>query len=89
MFSRECGDHAAVLLMHAHNGDMSDLGRRFVACFVAAADDAGLPADAEFRAALRAYMEWAVADVLRYSPVDAAVPDGLPMPRWSWDGLQT
>ena len=87
-FSDECGDQSGVLLMHAHNGDMGDLGERFVACFVAAADDAGLPADPEFRAALRAYMEWAVADVLTYSPVDAAVPTGAPMPRWSWDGLQ-
>ena len=86
-FSRECGDHSAVLRMHAHNGDMSDLGRRFVACFVAAADDAGLPTDPEFRTALRAYMEWAVAEVLTYSPVDAVVPAGRPMPRWSWDGL--
>jgi hemoglobin len=87
-FSQECGDQSAVLLMHAHNGDMGDLGERFVACFVAAADDAGLPADPEFRTALRAYMEWAVADVLAYSPVDAVVPTGRPMPRWSWDGLQ-
>jgi hemoglobin len=37
---------------------------------------------------LRAYMEWAVADVLVYSPVDAEVPTGAPMPHWSWDGLQ-
>ena len=75
--------------MHAHNGDgMHDLGERFVSCFVAAADDAGLPADPEFRAALRAYMEWAVADVLTYSPVDAVVPAERPMPRWTWDGLQ-
>ena len=42
---------------------MLELGPRFVDCFVAAADDVGLPADPEFRAALRAYMEWAVADV--------------------------
>ena len=27
-FSGECGDHSAVLLMHAHNGDMGDLGDR-------------------------------------------------------------
>ena len=86
-FSHECGDHSAVLRMHAHNGDISDLGRRFVACFVAAADDAALPTDPEFRTALRAYMEWAVAEVLTYSPVDAVVPAGRPMPRWSWDGL--
>ncbi len=74
--------------MHAHNGDMTDLGRRFVACFDQAMDDAGLPADAEFRAAMHAYMVWAVDDVLTYSPVEAVVPSGLAMPHWGWDGLQ-
>jgi len=88
-YSRECADQSALLRMHAHNGEMGDLGRRFVDCFVAAADDAGLPEDAGFRAALRAYMEWAVADVLVYAPYDAVVPAGVPVPRWSWDGLQT
>jgi hemoglobin len=74
--------------MHAGNGDMTDLGRRFVDCFDQAIDDAGLPADPEFRAALHAYMVWAVADVLSYSAEDATVPTGQAMPHWSWDGLQ-
>lgn len=86
-YSASCGDHSFVLQMHAGNGDMTDLGRRFVDCFVGAMDDAGLPADPEFRAAMRAYMEWAVADVLVWSPEDSIVPAGAPMPRWSWDGL--
>jgi hemoglobin len=80
-------DQTFLLYLHSGNGDMSDLGRRFVACFVAAADDAGLPDDPEFRAALRAYMEWAVDDVLAYSAEGAVVPAGVPMPRWTWDGL--
>jgi hemoglobin len=88
IYSRSCGTQSALLSMHAGNGDMGDLGQRFVECFIQAADDAGLPGDPEFRAVLRAYMEWAVADVLAYSPVDATVPTGVTMPRWSWDGLQ-
>jgi hemoglobin len=80
-------DQSFLLHLHSGNGDMGDLGRRFVACFVAAADDAHLPEDPEFRAALRAYMEWAVDDVLTYSAEGSVVPAGLPMPRWSWDGL--
>ena len=87
-YSRECADQSFLLRLHAGNGDMDDLGRRFVDCFVAAADDAGLPADPAFRAALRAYMEWAVKDVLAFSAVDSVVPAGLPMPHWSWNGLQ-
>lgn len=89
-YSQSYGDHSTVLHMHSGNGDMGDLGRRFIDCFVRAADDAGLPEDPEFRAALRDYMQWAVDDeVLSYSPQDAAVQTGLAMPRWSWDGLQT
>jgi hemoglobin len=80
-------DQSAMLHLHSGNGDMLDLGRRFVECFVVAADDAGLPDDAEFRAALRAYMEWAVDDVLRHD-VASSIPTGLAMPSWSWDGLQ-
>jgi hemoglobin len=86
-YSTIADGHSAVLLMHAHNGDMTDLGRRFVQCFVAAMDDVGLPGDPEFRAAMRAYMEWAVADVLVYAPKGSAVPTDVPMPRWTWDGL--
>ena len=83
------GDETGLVLMHAGNGDMSDLARRFVDCFVAAADDAGLPEDKEFRAALRAYMEWAVGDVALSHPHDTDVPVGLSVPHWSWDGLVT
>jgi hemoglobin len=87
-FSQSCGDHSAVLEMHSGNGDLTDLGRRFAACFVQALDDAGWPADPEFRAVLGSYIGWAVDDVLVYSPVGAQVPGGLSIPRWSWDGLQ-
>ena len=86
-YSQSHGGHSAMLAIHAHQGAMDDLGRRFVTCFVQAADDAGLPDDPEFRAALRSYMEWAVDDVLAYSPHDAQVPAGLNVPRWSWNGL--
>ena len=41
-FSQSCGDHTSVLKMHAGNGDISDLGRRFHTCFVQAMDDARL-----------------------------------------------
>jgi hemoglobin len=88
-YSASCGDQAGILRMHAGNGDITDLGRRFVDCFVAAADDARLPEDPELRAVLRAYMEWAVGDVLVYSDPDVPVPGTATMPRWSWEGLQS
>jgi hemoglobin len=88
-YSSSAGDHSGVLRMHAGNGDLQDLGRRFVVAFVRAADDAGLPDDPEFREALRAYMRWAVDEVLLYPEPDARIPDSLPMPHWSWEGLVT
>ena len=89
-YSQLCGDQSRLQHMHAGNGGgMHDLGRRFVACFDAAMDDAGLPGDPEFRAAMHRYMEWAVADVLVYAPSGSEVPAVLPMPHWTWDGLST
>jgi hemoglobin len=88
-YSNACGHQSGVLRMHAGNGDITDLGERFVRCFDLAAGDAGLPDEPAFRAALHAYMRWAVDDVLRYSDEDAIVPPGAAMPRWGWDGLQS
>lgn len=90
VYSQALSDQSSLLAIHAgHGSGMTDLGRRFVGCFVQAADDAGLPDDPEFRAALRAYMEWAVDDVLVYSPAGSVVPPGARVPRWSWEGLQS
>ncbi len=86
-YSESFGGHTAMLGIHAGQGADEDLGARFVACFARAADDAGLPDDPDFRAGLRAYMEWAVQEVLSFSPPGAGVVAGLPVPRWGWDGL--
>lgn len=88
-YSESCGDHSGVLKLHAGNEMGTEIGDRFVGCFVQAADDAGLPDDPEFRAALRSYMESAMAEVLEYSPSEAEVAPGLRVPRWSWDGPVT
>ena len=87
-FSTTCGDESSVLRLHRGNGEMGDLPERFYNCFVAALDDVGLPDDPEFRAAMQAYMRWAVDNVMTYAAVGTVVPEGMPMPRWNWDGLQ-
>jgi len=87
-YSKGCGDHSGVLTLHAGNGDMSDLGRRFVACFVAAMDDARLPDDPGFRGCLEGYMRWAVGDVLAHDEPRSITP-GRGLPRWGWDGLES
>jgi hemoglobin len=87
-YSQSCGGQPAMLAMHSGTGAEGDIGDRFVGCFVQAAEDAGLPADPEFRAVLAAYMRWAVDVVMSYSPIGSEPPSQAPVPSWSWDGLQ-
>jgi hemoglobin len=85
-YSTAAGGHTGMLSIHAGQGAETDLGRRFVAAFVGAMDDASLPADPAFRAAMRRSLERAVDEVIAYSPAGSVVPDALPMPRWDWGG---
>jgi hemoglobin len=49
-----------------------------------AADDAGLPDDPEFRAALVGYLEWGTRIAQANSAPGAAVVPDAPVPRWGW-----
>src|SRR5947209_7649782 len=82
------GLSAMSLRERAKRDVVAPLESTFSERFVQAADDAGLPDDPEFPAGLRAYMEWAVNEVLYYSPAGATVPSSLPVPRWGWNGLE-
>lgn|ERR1700730_2051871 len=87
-YSESYGGHSGMLGIHAGQGAGDDYGPRFVACFMRAADDVGLPDDPDFRAGLRSYMEWATHEVLSYSASGSKVPADLRVPRWSWNGLE-
>ena len=80
------GAHSAVLAVHAGQGAEAELGERFVAAFLGALDDAGLPDDAPFREAMHGYIVWATDEFMSYADVGATVPADLPLPRWSWGG---
>jgi hemoglobin len=88
VYTERFGGQSAMLSIHAGQGGGADLGEQFLACFVAAADDASLPADPELRAALRSYMEWAVDEVVSYAPEGTSVAMDLAVPRWGWNGLE-
>jgi hemoglobin len=87
-YSSSMGGHSSMLSIHAGTGAGDDFGDRFLACFMQAIDDAGLPQDPEFRAALRSYMESAVAEVMSVSPEGSRVASDLAVPRWSWTGRE-
>lgn len=85
-YSRSLGSHSGMLEMHAGTGAEDAFGPHFVQCFMQAIDDAELPDDGEFRASLRAYVDWAVGEVMAISPQGSVVRPDLPVPKWSWTG---
>jgi len=85
-YSAAHGGHSTMIGIHAGKGAGEDYGPRFVACFMQAVDDVGLPADPDFRAALRSYMEWATQEVISYAPSGSEVPAERATPHWSWNG---
>lgn len=48
------------------------------------ADEVGLPADAEFRAAFTAYLEWGSRIAVENSKPGVHPPPHMPVPRWWW-----
>lgn len=88
-YSTTLGGHSGMLAIHAGQGAPDEMGDRFAACFIQAMDDAHLPDDPEFRENMRRYIHWATREVNSYSPEGTYVVPDQPMPRWSWDGLET
>ena len=94
LYSDAYGDETAVVRIHSGNGAHEEMDRRAIACFdQALADtglaDTGLAGDGSLRQVLHDYFAWATTTTMaRYHRSADDVPDGLVIPRWSWDGLQ-
>jgi hemoglobin len=87
-YTQGYGDESSVVRIHSGNGPHEEMNRRAIACFDQALGDAGLADDERLRRVLHDYFAWAtVTTMYRYHESAADVPDGLPIPRWSWDGL--
>ena len=83
------GDETTVVRLHSGNGEHDDMNRRAVDCFDAALTDVSFTED-PLRTVLHDYFAWATTTTMyRYHRSADDVPAGLPMPQWSWDGLQT
>ena len=75
--------------MHSGNGPHEEMDRRAIACFDQAMTDVGLSVTDPVRAVLHDYFAWATtATMSAYHRSPDDVPDGLRIPRWSWDGLE-
>ena len=87
-YSDAYGDETSVVRMHSGNGLHTEMDERAIACFDQALTDAGLTDDPKLRLALHDYFAWATtASMARYPESADDVPAGMPIPRWSWEGL--
>lgn len=86
-FSERLGTESDVVRIHSGNGPHEEMDRRAIACFRAAMDDVGI-VDPRLRRVLHDYFTWATTVTMAAYPEDPdEVPEGLRIPRWSWEGL--
>jgi hemoglobin len=87
-YSSAYGDETYVVRIHSGNGVHNEMDERAIACFDQALADVGLDSDERLRRVLHDYFAWATTNAIARYPRSAEdVPDGLEIPRWSWDGL--
>lgn len=86
-YSTEYGDESSVVRLHSGNGPHEDMDRRAIECFDRALEAAGLTSE-PLRQVLHDYFAWAATTTMsRYHESADDVPEGLTIPRWSWQGL--
>jgi len=78
------GGYQRMLDHHRSLGNTVEQRFRFASLMSLAADDAGLPGDPEFRAALVGYLEWGTRIAEHNSQPGADVMAHAPVPRWGW-----
>ena len=83
-YTSDHGGYEHMLAMHRGLAITPELRLRFVTLLSQAADDADLPADPEFRAALMGYAEWGTRLAVHNSQPGADVAAHAPVPRWGW-----
>jgi hemoglobin len=83
-YSREHGGYPAMLRHHLGLDITEPQRARWAQLIAAAADEAGLPDDPEFRSAFVAYIEWGSRVGKANSRPDATPPPKAPVPRWGW-----
>jgi CDGSH-type Zn-finger protein/truncated hemoglobin YjbI len=83
-YSTEFGGYPRMVSQHLGKQLTEDKRARWVALLLAAARDAGLPNDPEFRSAFGSYIEWGSRLAVENSQAGAKPPEHMPMPHWDW-----
>lgn len=85
-YTASMGTETHVWRLHVGNGEHHELNERCIALFEQALEDVDLPV--ETRAPLAEYFRW-VTERMMGTPMEPdEVADNVPLPHWSWDGLQ-
>lgn len=77
-YNRMVGEHLGKCLTEAQRA-------RWAALMCKAAQEAGLPNDAEFQSVFHSYIEWGSRLAVENSQSNTHPPANMPMPRWGWD----
>lgn len=84
-YTQQHGGYESMLAHHRDLDITAAQRHRFASTMSLAADDAALPDDPEFRAALVGYLEWGTRLAMHNSrPGIDDVVEHAPVPRWGW-----
>jgi hemoglobin len=84
VYTERRGGYEHMLARHHDLGITREQRLVFVTLLSRAADDAGLPDDPEFRAAIMGYAEWGTRLAVHNSQPGAQTAAHAPVPRWGW-----
>jgi CDGSH-type Zn-finger protein/truncated hemoglobin YjbI len=83
-YTDQYGGYVRMISQHIGKGLTEERRARWVALLLRSAQEAGLPADPEWRSAFGAYIEWGSRLALENSQPGARPPEHMPMPHWDW-----
>jgi hemoglobin len=83
-YTKSHGGYHSMLEHHRNLGITAEQRFRFASLMSLAADDADLPGDPEFRAALVGYLEWGTRLAMHNSQPGADAVEEAPVPKWGW-----
>jgi hemoglobin len=86
-YTTDMGGFQTIIDAHRHLRITEEQRQRFIELYLAAADTAGLPDDARFRATLRSHVEFGteVAVVNSHARTDAELHPLREVPKWDWE----
>jgi hemoglobin len=83
-YSEGRGGHPAMVRKHLGRQLTEAQRKRWIALLPECADEAGLPADPEFRSTFVGYIEWGTRLAVLDSAEGMPDPGPAPMPAWDW-----